>query len=149
VGIGNADLQMEQYDDVANMWDKALQLGSTLAIPVCHAGAMCGDTGTFFLSAKEVSFVNKKGEKEFAAVPSAITSESAILFNAGATPAYYLQIRFGKNWRFYYTPKTVHCSMNFACPEPGPTQQKIFADYVHETLVRMAAGEFGPRPNRP
>jgi hypothetical protein len=147
-GIATADLQLGQYDDVANLWDKALQLGSTLAMDVCHAGAICGDTGTFFLSTKEVSFVNKKGEKVFSAAPSAVTSEGAVLYG-GASPAYYLQIHFEKNWRFYYTPKSIHCSMNFACPEPGQTQQKVFADYVHEVLVRIAAGEFGSRPTKP
>jgi hypothetical protein len=53
------------------------------------------------VSMKEVSFVNKKGEREFAAAPSALTSEGAVLFS-GSGPAYYLQMRFGKNWRFYY-----------------------------------------------
>ncbi len=146
-GIGNAYLQMGQYDDAVSMWDKALQLGSTLSTAVCHAGFACNDTGNLLLSMKEVSFVNKKGEKEFAAAPSAVTSEGAVLFNRGN--AYYLQIRYGKNWRFYYTPKTVQGSLCLVCPEPGPTQQKVFADYIHGALVRMAAGDFGSQPNKP
>jgi len=147
-GIGNAYFQMGQYDDAVSMWDKALQLGSTLSMDACHAGALCGDKGTFLLSTREVSFLNKKGEKEFAAAPSALSSEGAVLFN-GSGPAYYLQLRFGKNWRFYYTPKTIRCNLGFVCPEPGPTQQKIFADYIHGALVRMAAGDFGSRPHKP
>jgi hypothetical protein len=120
---------------------------------VCHAGALCGDTGTFLLSTREVSFVNKKGEKEFVAAPSAVTSEGPVLFrgrnawNGQALVASYLQIKFGKNWRFYYLPKAVRCSLNNFCPEPGLTQQSMFAQYVHATLVRMAAGEFEPRPS--
>lgn len=147
-GIGYMNFQMGQYDDAVAMWDKALQLGSTLSIAVCHAKAMCGDTGTFSLSLKEVSFVNKKGEKELAAAPSEVSSEGAGGFNNGK--AYYLQLRVaGKNYRFYFLPRVMGCSMGFICPEPGLTQQKVFGDYVHGALVRMAAGDFGSRPNKP
>jgi hypothetical protein len=149
-GIGYADLQMGQYDDAVAMWDKALQLGSSLSLSVCHAKFACGDTGIFSLNLKEVSFVNKKGEKELAAAPSAVTSEGAVLFSS-TLAAYYLQVRFaGKNYRFYYLPnKDIGCRDGFICPEPGVTQQKIFGDYVHGTLVRMAAGDFGSQPNKP
>jgi hypothetical protein len=148
-GIGNADLQLGQYDDAANMWDKALQLGSTLSLPVCHAKALCGDTGTLQLSTKEVSFVNKKGEKEFVAAPSAVTSDGAVSLN-GSRPAYFMKIRFAdKNYRFYYLPKAVQCSMGFICQEPGATQQQILANYVHERLVRIAAKDFAPQPAKP
>jgi len=152
-GIGNADLQMGQYDDAATMWDKALELGTTLSSSVCHAKAACGDTGDFLLSTKEISFVNKKGEREFAAAPSAVTSEvgtPAVLFGNGRIVAYYFQVRFsGKNYRFYYGPKSSQCRSNFLCSEPGLTQQKVFADYVHGALVRMAAGHFGSQPSKP
>ena len=148
-GIGNTDFQMGQYDDAALMWDKALQQGSTLALSVCHAKALCGDTGSLQLNLKEISFVNKKGEKEISAAPSEVTSEGAVLFNP-RHPAYYLQIRLGgKNYRFYYLPKAAQCSMNFVCLDPGPTQQKVVGDYLHERLARMAAGDFGPQPNKP
>jgi Flp pilus assembly protein TadD len=148
-GIGKAYFQMGQYEDAVVLWDKALQMGSNLSMSVCHAKALCGDTGTFQLNTKEVSFVNKKGEKEFAAAPSAITSEGAVLFG-NSRPAYYLQIRFNaKNYRFYFLPKVTGCSMGFICPEPGPTQQKVFGDYLHERLVRMAAGDFGSQTNKP
>lgn len=147
-GSGKAYFQMAQYDDAANMWDKALQLGSTLSIDVCHAGALCGDKGQFLLSTKEVSFVNKKGEKELSATPATVTSVGATLVNSNP-PAYYLQIRSAKNWRFYYLPKNIVCALNFACPEPGATQQKAVADYVHSALVRMAAGELASSPGKP
>jgi hypothetical protein len=139
---------MGQYDDAATMWDKALQLGSTLTLSVCHAKAMCGDTGNFLMSMKEISFVNKKGEKEFDAAPSAVTSEGAVSLN-GARPAYFMKIRFAKNYRFYYLPKAVQCSMGFVCQEPGATQQQVFANYVHGALVRMVAGDLLSRPNKP
>ena len=146
-GIGNAYFQKGQYDDAVGMWDKALQLGSTVSIAVCHAGMLCSDIGNFLLSVKEVSFVNKKGQKEFAAAPSAVSSEGAVLFSGGN--AYYLQIHFGKNWRFYYTPRNERGALCLVCPEPGPTQQKVFADYIHKALVRMAAGDFASQPNKP
>jgi tetratricopeptide (TPR) repeat protein len=152
-GMGNAYLQMGQYDDAVSMWDKALELGATLSSSVCHAKAACGDTGDFLFSTKEVSFVSKKGEKEFAAAPSAVTSEVGtppVLFGNGRIAAYYLQLRFsGKNYRFYYGPKSLQCRSNFLCSEPGLTQQKVFADYVHGALVRMATGDFGSQPSKP
>jgi len=152
-GMGNAYLEMGQYDNAVSMWDKAPELGATLSSSVCHAKAACGDTGDFLMSTKEISFVNKKGEKEFAAAPSAVISEvgtPTVLFGNGRIAAYYLQLRFsGKNYRFYYGPKSLQCRSNFLCSEPGLTQQKIFADYVHGALVRMAAGNFGSRPNKP
>lgn len=145
-GKGYAYLQMGQYDNAIYMWDSALKLGATLSSPVCHAGMACGDTGDFLLNTKEVSFLNKKGEKEFAAAPSAVTSDGAVPLRGHA---YYLQIHFGKDWRFFYTPKTVRCRMNYACPEPGMTQQKIFADYIHGALVRIAAGDLSSLPSKP
>jgi tetratricopeptide (TPR) repeat protein len=149
VGAANAELQLGQYDDAANMWDKALQLGSTLTLSSCHAKALCGDTGTLQLSTKEVSFINKKGEKEFAAAPSEVTSEGAISVNT-TPPSYYLQIRYaGKNYRFYYLPKAIRCSLGFICPEPGASQQKVVGDYVHDRLARIAAKDFAPHPNKP
>jgi hypothetical protein len=147
-GMADAYLQMGRYDDSSAMWDKALQNGAILAINVCHAKMACGDTGNFLLSMKEVSFVNKKGEKEFAAAPSAIASVEAAAHGFGST--YYWQLQFpGKNYRFYYGPKGIHCRSNFICPEPGLTQQKVVAIYVHNTLVRMAAGDFGSQASKP
>jgi tetratricopeptide (TPR) repeat protein len=152
-GMGNAYLQMGQYDEAVAMWDKALQLGATLSIFVCHAKAACGDTGDFLLSTKEISFVNKKGEKELVATPSAVTSEVGtprVWLGDGRTAAYYFQLRSsGKNYRFYYSPKSPQCNSNFLCSEPGLSQQKVFADYVHGALVRMAAGDLGSRPSEP
>jgi tetratricopeptide (TPR) repeat protein len=153
-GMGSAYFQMGQYDDATAMADKALQLGSTLKISVCHAKALCGDTGTLSLSMKEISFVNKKGETELAATPSAVTSTICGILSNDTNPASYkaycLQIRFtGKNYRFYYLPKSVQCSMNIFCPEPGLTEQRGVANYAHERLVRIAAGDFGSPPNKP
>jgi hypothetical protein len=144
--MGTAYFQLAQYDDAVANWDKALQLGSSLSMSVCHAKALCGDTGTLLF--KEVSFINRKGEKEFGAAPSDVTSEGAVIFNNGQ--AYYLQLRLaGKNYRLYYLPKVAGCHIGFVCPEPGLSQQKAFGDYVHGTLVRMAAGDFGSQPSKP
>ncbi len=152
-GKGHAYLQMGQYDNAVYMWDSALKLGATLSSPVCHAGMACGDTGDFLFSMKEVSFINKKGEKKFAAAPSAVTSEVGtppVVLGNGQIVAYYVQLRFAeKNYRFYYSPKSLQCRSNFLCSEPGLSQQKIFADYIHGALVRMAAGDLGPQPNKP
>jgi hypothetical protein len=152
-GKGHAYLQMGQYDNAVYMWDSALKLGATLSSPVCHAGMACGDTGDFLFSMKEVSFINKKGEKKFATAPSAVTSEVGtppVMFGNGKIAAYYVQLQLsGKNYRFYYSPKALQCRSNFLCSEPGLTQQKVFADYVHNTLDKLKAGGFGSQPNKP
>src|SRR5260370_34508417 len=104
---------MGQYDNAVYMWDSALKLGATLSSPVCHAGMACGDTGDFLFSMKEVSFINKKGEKKFATAPSAVTSEVGtppVMFGNGKIAAYYVQLQLsGKNYRFYYIPKARQC----------------------------------------
>ncbi len=152
-GKGYAYLQMAEYDHAAYMWDNTLKLGATLSIPVCHAGMACGDIGDFLLSTKEVSFVNKKGEKKFAAAPSAVTSEVGspkVLLGNGQIVGYYVQLKLsGKNYRFYYGPKGAHCKDNFMCSEPGLTQQKVVAEYVQNTLDKLKAGSFAPQPDKP
>ncbi len=116
--MGRAYLATGQYGEVPAAWDKALGLGGSLTFAVCHAGFACGDTGNFLLSVKETSLVNKKGEKEFAAAPSAITSVKAASHGLGST--YYWQFEFErKNYRFYYIPIGIQCRSNFICPEPG------------------------------
>ena len=152
-GKGYAYLAMGQYDNAIYMWDSALKLGATLLSFVCHAGMACGDTGQFLLNMKEVSFVNKKGEKKFSAPPSAVTSDvgtPTVFGGNGRIAAYYVQlVSSGKNYRFYYGPKAVQCRGNFLCPEPGLSQQKVFAEYVHNTLEKLRAGSFGAQPTAP
>jgi tetratricopeptide (TPR) repeat protein len=145
-GKGYAYLEMGQYDNAVYTWDSALKLGATLSSPVCHAGMACGDTGEFLLSLKEVSFVNKKSEKKFSAPPTEVTSDVGapnVIGGNGRTSAYYVQlVSSGKNYRFYYTPRALQCRSNFLCAEPGLSQQKVFADYVHNTLEKLRAGSF-------
>ena len=152
-GKGYAYLQMAEYDHAVYVWDSALKLGSTLSISVCHAGFACGDTGYFLLSTKEVSFVNKKGQRQFAAAPSAVTSEVGspkVLFANAQIAAYFVQLKVsGKNYRFYYGPKGAQCKENFMCQEPGLTQQKVVAEYVHNTIERLRAGSFVSQASKP
>lgn len=137
--MGRAYLASGQYGEIPAAWDKALGLGGSLTFAVCHAGFACGDVGNFLLSVKETSFVNKKGEKEFAAAPSAITSVKAASHGLGST--YYWQFEFErKNYRFYYIPIGIQCRGNFICPEPGLTQQTVVADYISQTIPKLASG---------
>lgn len=144
--MGRAYLASGQYGEVPAAWDKALGLGGSLTFAVCHAGFACGDVGNFLLSVKEISFVNKKGEKEFVAAPSAITSVKAASHGLGST--YYWQFEFErKNYRFYYIPIGIQCRMNFICPEPGLTQQTVVADYISQTIAKLASGVLAVAPS--
>jgi len=145
VGIGDAYFQRGQYDDAAKAWDKALVLGSVLSAPVCHWGLTCNDTGSFQLSMKEVSFFNKKGETEIIGAPSAVTFVGPSQ-NPGQQLAYYFFIKSKKNWRFNYSPRSLQCTNNFACPDPGPTQQRMYAQYLSTTLNKLKTGELRAQP---
>jgi hypothetical protein len=147
-GSGNAYLQMAQYGDAAAMWDKVLQLGARLSFDICRGSALAPDKGQFFLSTKEISFVNQKGERELNTAPSGVTSQGALLAR-GNQPAYFLQIRADKDWHFYYVPKNISCKVVIVCQEPGPTQQKIVADYLHGALVRIVAGDLPSGSSKP
>jgi tetratricopeptide (TPR) repeat protein len=145
-GIGNAYLQLAQYDDAAATWDKVLQLGASLSFDTYRGSIIAADPGQFFISTKEVSFVNKKGQKEFSAAPSAVTSQGAVVTHLN--DAYFLQIRADKEWHFFFIPKNLSCKVA-VCPEPGLTQQKVVADYLHGALVRIVAGDLTVGPPSP
>jgi uncharacterized protein len=136
-GAGNAFLQMAQYPDAVAMWDKVLQLGASLSFDGYRGNILVPDKGQLFLSTKEISFVNQKGQKEFSAATSAVTSQGAVLTRLN--DASFLTIRADKEWHFFFVPQNLSCKVA-VCPEPGLTQQKVVANYVHLALVRIVAG---------
>jgi tetratricopeptide (TPR) repeat protein len=142
-GIGAVYFETGRYDEAATMSDKALALGSTVSVDVCRQHLMSCDRGSFRMSTREVSLVSPGGQKVFSATPSEVTTQEAQLFTL--KQAAYVGVRVsGKNYSLFYIPDRITCNFGLVpeCPEPGFTQQKLFANYVHRTIQRMAAGEF-------
>ena len=142
-GIGAVYFETARYEEAATMFDKALALGATLSTDVCRQHLMSCDRGSLRANTKEVSFVRPNGQTVFSGAPSAITTQGAQLW--GLKQAAYVGVRVsGKNYSLFYVPDKISCTIGLVpeCPEPGFTQQKLFANYVHRTIQKMVAGEF-------
>jgi hypothetical protein len=152
-----------RYQEVWPLADKALKLGEPSRVQVCRqrVAAQC-EVGTLSLSAERISLVDSKGSTVFEASPSAVTSQGAQIF--GFTKSAYLPLKvYGKNYKLFYVPPFVRCrgavgrgasggfggsrrtagqDVAYECPEPGFTQQKVWANYVHDFLRRISSGQF-------
>lgn len=130
------------YDKFYELADKGLSLGSVAAAKVCRERSLrpC-EQGTLILSQKEVAFINARSENVFSAPPSQVISRQARLYTQGQ--AAYSWLTVGRNnYRLYPIPETVQCQIDLVpiCPEPGFTQQKVFANYVHHAIQGLASG---------
>jgi tetratricopeptide (TPR) repeat protein len=146
--IGYAYFELGRYDEALGMSDKALQLGATLIAKVCRVRGLGCDLDSLRMSTKEISLVNWSGHKVFAAPTSDITSQGAQLSVTGNS-AYLPLLISGKSYNLFLVPEGLTCEtgLTVECPEPGFTQQKVFANYVHQAIVKITAGSFTPRPN--
>jgi tetratricopeptide (TPR) repeat protein len=146
LGIGAVYWETARYEEAATMFDKVLALGSTINVDVCRQHFLSCDRGSFRMSTKEVSLVSPAGQKVFSARLSEVTTQGAQLF--GQEQAAYVAVRVsGKNYSLFYIPDKITCNFGLVpeCPEPGLTQQKLFANYVHRTILKIAAGEFAKK----
>jgi hypothetical protein len=84
-----------------------------------------------------------EGKTIFAAPPSGISSQGAQRHYRAPAANVPLKVA-GKNYNFYYIPEAVECTYEEwdipACPEPGYTQQKVYANYVHHAIQDIKAG---------
>lgn len=151
VGVGGVYLEMGRYSESWSATDKGLQLGATVGARVCRERTLrpC-QKGTFLLSSKQVTLIDSKGQKVFSAPPSEVTSQEALRLSF--IDAAYSRLKIsGKNYSLYLIPEAVRCKVNSAveCPEPGFTQQKVFANYVHHALTEIKSGAFDKPPEPP
>jgi hypothetical protein len=49
----------------------------------------------------------------------------------------------GKSYWLYYVPLGVECKKPVGCEEPGPSQEEAFANYVAQTMAKLAPGSVG------
>lgn len=151
VGVGGVYLEMGRYSEAWSVTDKGLQLGATVGAHVCRERTLrpC-QKGTFLLSRKQVTFIDSKGQKVFSAPLSEVTSQEALRLSF--IDAAYSRLKIsGKNYSLYLIPEAVRCKVNSVveCPEPGFTQQKVFANYVHHVTQELASGSLANTEPKP
>ena len=134
--------QIDQVGQLASVWDKALSLGSPIAISACHErGFEPCERGNLNLSPKWVSF--SLGDTQIFNLPPNQIEPGGILNNpSGAQVAYRLKAS-GKKYNIDFVPSTWStCSFNqmVQCPQQGYAEQLILAEYVALTLPRLAQG---------
>jgi photosystem II stability/assembly factor-like uncharacterized protein len=152
-GSGMSALAYSRGSEAALLWDKALQMGGPLQFPACRERPIRCERGTFYLSAKEVSFTNEKGEKVFAVPPSQVGSvgtgrhqQSPQQFTA------FFRMRVEqKNYNFDYFPSGGGCRTDFfaQCPGSGPEQQESVANYIARTVPNLVSGQLGKSDQTP
>lgn len=143
--IGAAYFEEGDYSEAWRMSDKALLLGAGIGAAVCRERFMGCERGTFILSSKEVALINSKKEKVFSVLPSEVTSRPATLYSQASAAYAWLTVG-GKDYRLYPIPEAVQCQIDLAvvCPEPGFTQQKVFANYVDHAIRGLTSGTLTP-----
>jgi len=146
--IGAVYLATGQYDQVPAAGNKNLSLGGPLGLKACHLKTLqpC-EQGNFMLGLKEISFFGPTGQKLFAVAPSQVVVKGAVNLPSLANAYFSIQVE-GKNYKFDYIPVGVTCQMNafVQCPQQGIDQQLAVANYVAQTIPRLASGELGSSP---
>jgi hypothetical protein len=46
----------------------------------------------------------------------------------------------GTGYAIYHVPMGVECNKPVGCQEPGPSQEEAFANYVAQTIGKLAPG---------
>jgi tetratricopeptide (TPR) repeat protein len=146
--ISYAYFEMGRYDESLPMGEKALRLGATLTANVCRTRGTECETGWIRMSIKEVSLLDSRGQKVFAVPPASVASQPAQLSGSGKSAYLSLQIS-GKTYNLFLVPIGLKCTIaaDVECPEPGLTQQKVFADQLHQGLLKFASGKLNSSPN--
>jgi len=131
-----------QYQHATEAADKALSVGGPLTIVACHERALqpC-EPGIFSLGFREISFTTANGQRLFASPPGQVAAKGA--FNAAGQYHAYFRVQVGgKNYNFDPNTVGVQCELGyyFQCPDQGIEQQWVIANYVTQTIPRLASG---------
>jgi hypothetical protein len=156
LGPGNPLLSPEPA--ALAMWDKALRSGE-VSFVVYRERFGSSQEGSLHLTPTEVSFIDQKGQKVLAVRPSDISSSKVFSSTPVGISASWLQehgltldpvpgVRLsiaGKNYNFEPFPLQAGCEIQASfvlCPEPGRQQQSVIANYVAQTIPKLASGGF-------
>ena len=142
--LGEVYLATGQYQNAPAMWDKALGLGGTLAFGVWHYKPSRYERGTFHLGAKEVSFVVPSQEGAFSVAPAEVSSVKSHHPPLAREAWSFGMNAGGHNYWFSYVPLGVQCVIPVRCSDPaGYRQEEAVANYVAQTIPKLASGAFG------
>jgi tetratricopeptide (TPR) repeat protein len=157
--LGTNYLLLSREQEAPPMWDKALQAGE-ISFVVYRERSLWSDRGSLRLTPTEVSFIDQKGQKVFAVLPSDTSSSNVLARSPSAgissqwlqehrltlDPIPYVGLRIaGKNYNFEFFPLQAGCEIQASfvlCPEPGRQQQSVIANYVVGTISKLASGSF-------
>jgi peptidase M23-like protein len=158
--LGDAYLDAGRTNDFASAWDKAVNLGRPLAILLCHERRFQScEQGSLVLKSDAISFA-ASGRPLFSGAPAAVEVKgtgSDSVSSASVTLSWtYVTLRVAsKNYTFYPVVAGVQCQMleqlgHPACPPEGATRQLAIANYVAQTIPKLASGHLGgPAPGAP
>lgn len=135
--LGTLYLYKNDFNNSAQMWDKALQLGGTLQWTACHERTFDCERGLLTANSQEVTFTSEAGKVAFNVAPSEVApaSENALRIGRSA----YLRVKVNKkNYNFYFWPDDVECiprGMFIECDGMGYAQQAIITNYIIKRLA--------------
>jgi hypothetical protein len=149
--LGRTYLRTGENQNFTLAWDKALSLGGTVIIGACHERAFrpC-QRGGLSLSAKAVSFLANGSQAVFAVPPAEVAGKG--VFNNPDTAHVSFGLRAeNRNFNFDFLPLGVACGVQLfvQCPAEGVSQQLAVANYVEQTIPKLASGAFAPAPKAP
>lgn len=126
-------------------WDKILSLGQSVAYTMCREKSFDNcEPGTFAMGRQQISFAwrNVSWKNLFAVPPVQVTV-------LGVSSHASVRLRIGtKNYSFDYFPTGVTCDSDLTiflkCPAEGVSQQLVVANYIAQTIPKLALETLGP-----
>jgi hypothetical protein len=143
--LGTTYSSKGQGKEARAMWDKALGLGGPVTFTVCHRRAFANcESGTFSLSPQEISFTPTNGQKLFSVRSSQVTTVTAHSSRLLKNASVELKIE-GKTYIFDPFPAGIVCRTDvyLSCPQQGIDQQLAVANYISQTIPKLASGAIG------
>lgn len=142
------DGETHRVEELASVWDKALSLGATAPIAVCHErGLQPCERGELLLRTKTVSLRGSGTQELFASAPAGIVPGKLLNNSPQAHIAYSMKVG-GKNYALDFIPFGAHCTYNLMvqCSADGMAQQLLLAQYVAQTLPKLVSGALAAAP---
>jgi hypothetical protein len=145
VWLGRTYMRSKETDNSVQAWDKALNLGGSIGFRVWHDLSFGVEVGIFSLSSSRISFVNRKGKTAFAVLPAQVKVVGAYTIQNQS----YFRLRVaGRNYNFDFVPFGEACQVSIVveCPPQGLGQEQSVANYVTQTIPKLASGALAPTP---
>jgi hypothetical protein len=148
VHLGIAYLAMGRNNDATSAWDKALKLGQPVGFRVCEKqGKQPCLQRVLSLSATEVSIIQTDGHKMVSITPA--DTKIKRVMNNGIVAVFNVEANNIK-FELQYGPYGVACTKPslLVCPPEGLAQEWTVAQYVEQTVPKLAAGAFSHQPSQ-